>query len=705
MKKTILISLVAIFAIIGIAYATSDSGTISSTNKYAYNENTGWINFAADNSNVVVTETGLTGYAWGENIGWISLNCSNDDSCDTVDYGITNDYSGALSGYAWGENVGWVNFNPDGSQVVIDADGYFTGYAWGENIGWISFNCDNDDCETSDYKVQTTWRADSTAPTISAKTATTTANSSTITWTTNEVASSKIQYGLTTSYGTLTAETDTDPRVTSHSITLSSLASCATYHYKVISTDVNSNTTTSTDSSFITSGCGSSAPVITQTQEQITNASGGSLSLNEVTLTVPAGLGSDIVFQANRLNSATALTGVTVPSEFTAANSHAYELNAFESNSTAVSTFNSPLTVTISYSEADISGLQESSLKIFRLDGSSWHQLSNCSINTSANTITCETSGFSIFAILGNAITSSSNGSGGGGETTSYNPINPNIIINNGSLETNNPIVTLNLSADNMISGYSPLKMRISNKASFEGAEWIDYSTSPLSWNLDRGIGEKKVYVQFQNSRGTSISTFDTIKFTGISNSSNTGEATVLPDTTLIKSENASDVYYLENGKKRPILSGAVFDSYGFKWEDVVTVDNIENYPEGDILANANYRLVKYADSPKVYLIENNQKRWIASEEIFIFRRYGWGFIETIANNEEYSDGDDINSKIMNGDLMKYASSPKVYLIENNQKRWISSEEAFNNAGYLWSDIYVVNDGEFTFSTGENINE
>lgn len=143
--------------------ASSTDGTIDSSDKYAWSENAGWLNFGTSQGNVHVTDSALSGYAWAENIGWISLNCSNDSSCATVDYKVANDGEGTLSGYAWSENAGWVNFNPTYGGVTINSSGEFLGYAWGENIGWVVFNCSTtSSCGTVDYKVKTDWRPQST---------------------------------------------------------------------------------------------------------------------------------------------------------------------------------------------------------------------------------------------------------------------------------------------------------------------------------------------------------------------------------------------------------------------------------------------------------------------------------------------------------------------------------------------------------------
>lgn len=76
-----------------------------------------------------------------------------------------------------------------------------------------------------------------------------TASGATITWTTDKSASSTVDYGATTSYGS----TNSDATLrTSHSRALTGLAASTAYHYKVSSTDSAGNTTTSADNTFTT---------------------------------------------------------------------------------------------------------------------------------------------------------------------------------------------------------------------------------------------------------------------------------------------------------------------------------------------------------------------------------------------------------------------------------------------------------------------
>lgn len=82
-------------------------------------------------------------------------------------------------------------------------------------------------------------------------TSTVSSSSATVIWTTDESASSQVQYGTDTSYGSESSLSSS--LVTSHSVVLSGLSAGTTYHYRVISTDGSGVTSTSSDQTFTTS--------------------------------------------------------------------------------------------------------------------------------------------------------------------------------------------------------------------------------------------------------------------------------------------------------------------------------------------------------------------------------------------------------------------------------------------------------------------
>lgn len=94
-----------------------------------------------------------------------------------------------------------------------------------------------------------------TGPTFLSVTQQPSFNSATITWRTDQSATSQVSYGTSLSYGSTTDESDTLNRVTDHSVTISGLEQCTLYHYQVISVGTNGTVSTSGDNTFTTAGC------------------------------------------------------------------------------------------------------------------------------------------------------------------------------------------------------------------------------------------------------------------------------------------------------------------------------------------------------------------------------------------------------------------------------------------------------------------
>lgn len=101
---------------------------------------------------------------------------------------------------------------------------------------------------------------DTTAPVISSVSASVGTSSASITWNTNESATSRVVYGTTTSYGTLGALNSS--LVTSHAVALNGLATSTMYNYAVVSKDSSGNTATSSNKTFTTSESDVTSPVI-----------------------------------------------------------------------------------------------------------------------------------------------------------------------------------------------------------------------------------------------------------------------------------------------------------------------------------------------------------------------------------------------------------------------------------------------------------
>ncbi|MCU0689303.1 MAG: hypothetical protein MUE97_06145 [Phycisphaerales bacterium] len=155
-RVTLAASAVLAFA----AAAGAQVSNVDATNKFAWGENIGWLNWRDAGSpvasqGVVVRPGFLSGFIWAENVGWINAGDGTPAgpgnqyaNANGTDFGVNrNPTTGDLSGFAWGENIGWINFG--GGALATPAQparftaGRFTGYAWGENVGWINLSLTN----------------------------------------------------------------------------------------------------------------------------------------------------------------------------------------------------------------------------------------------------------------------------------------------------------------------------------------------------------------------------------------------------------------------------------------------------------------------------------------------------------------------------------------------------------------------------------
>lgn len=164
---------------------------------------------------------------------------------------------------------------------------------------------------------------DTTDPVISSVRSTdTSATSVIIRWNTNEYANSRVEYGLTTSYGTLSA---LDPSlVTIHAQTLTGLTSSTTYHYRVRSSDASGNEAVSGDYMFTTLTPDVTPPTISNIQVTGLTSSAATigwttdeLSTSQVNYGLTSSYGQSSALNSTMvLNHQVALSGLTANTDY-----------------------------------------------------------------------------------------------------------------------------------------------------------------------------------------------------------------------------------------------------------------------------------------------------------------------------------------------------------------------------------------------------
>ena len=112
-------------------------------------------------------------------------------------------------------------------------------------------------------------------------------------------------------------------------------------------------------------------------------------------------------------------------------------------------------------------------------------------------------------------------------------------------------------------------------------------------------------------------------------------------DGTLIKGS-GPEVYALENGLKRHITTEAVFDGFEYNWDKIQyiadedlaryptgkKIDNARSYPEGALVRGDRNR---EGDGVRVYLVKSGSRRWIETEQDFQNLGLFWGAVMDIS--------------------------------------------------------------------------
>jgi hypothetical protein len=96
--------------------------------------------------------------------------------------------------------------------------------------------------------------------------------------------------------------------------------------------------------------------------------------------------------------------------------------------------------------------------------------------------------------------------------------------------------------------------------------------------------------------------------------------------------------------------------------------------------------LVLKGEGEKIYVLEDNHKRWISSLDAFDYYGFRWEQVNRVDDDflDQFPSGPPLSV------LYKCDGSPHVYAIENGVKRWIEDIPTFEAQGYVWDDVQMV---------------
>jgi hypothetical protein len=180
--------------------------------------------------------------------------------------------------------------------------------------------------------------------------------------------------------------------------------------------------------------------------------------------------------------------------------------------------------------------------------------------------------------------------------------------------------------------------------------------------------------------------------------SASTNFPSLLPEGSLVKADGDPKVYLIDNASKKWIAGADIFAMRGMKWGDIKTVlaADLAVYPDGGIIGWPDGTLIKSAGAQTVFAVSSGKRRPISSAEVFIELGYKWENIKTISQNDldQYGLGMPVNDlSHPDGSLIKFSDSPNVYLVEGGAKKLIPSVEVFLGHGYSFGLVLTVDPG------------
>lgn len=173
------------------------------------------------------------------------------------------------------------------------------------------------------------------------------------------------------------------------------------------------------------------------------------------------------------------------------------------------------------------------------------------------------------------------------------------------------------------------------------------------------------------------------------------GPAISYPNYSIVQTEDGK-LYLLDGESKRLITSKTVYYKLGFNDDDIVdgTKADLAVYTDGrDISSDKQYPRGYLAQDKKggVWFIQDGVKQPIT--DISIFNLYFKGrkpkamddkTLATYETGKPYA--------LRDGELVRGASKPDVYVVENGELRPILSGEVFEQLGWQWRNIVTVPD-------------
>jgi hypothetical protein len=102
----------------------------------------------------------------------------------------------------------------------------------------------------------------------------------------------------------------------------------------------------------------------------------------------------------------------------------------------------------------------------------------------------------------------------------------------------------------------------------------------------------------------------------------------VIMNGLVVKEETSPNIYVYRDGKFHWITSLEAFDHFGYRWQDVHSVN--PGFLEDFEIGNPLYVLLKCDSVPHIYRLEEGRKRWIVDIPTFLAEGHVWNDVKIV---------------------------------------------------------------------------
>lgn len=172
---------------------------------------------------------------------------------------------------------------------------------------------------------------------------------------------------------------------------------------------------------------------------------------------------------------------------------------------------------------------------------------------------------------------------------------------------------------------------------------------------------------------------------------------------TLVRLENAPEVYMVYRGTKQHITNTQVFNDLKLKWENVLILSADQTqylglYQNGPDISNfdpqhlPNGLTVKFTDDNDVYSVIGGKFKHYTNPPVFM-TRHNWNEISEFTPEKRAMPYDTVPFRFRGGNLVKESDDGTVYWIAAAKKFHIDSLAELERWGLRWENVITVEPG------------